>query len=75
MRVEEVNYDSFEIPGVPGEIKARQGTSTHELCGAIKYWHDRYNTEVVSVRQSAFIAGAASTLLIGLIAFAIYWLW
>lgn len=67
-------YESFEIPGV-GELKARKGTSTAELAGAVKYWHDRYNTEVVSVRLAAFTGGVALTAFIGLIGTAIYWLW
>ncbi len=72
--MEKEQYDSFELPGV-GELKARSGTSTHELAGAVKYWHDRYKREVETVRSSAFIAGVAMTSLVGLIGTAIYWLW
>lgn len=31
----------FELPGA-GEVRARVGTSTHELAGAVKFWHDKY---------------------------------
>ena len=34
-------YESVEIPGV-GEVRARPGTSTLELAGAVKHWHDKY---------------------------------
>jgi hypothetical protein len=72
--VEESKYQNFEIPGV-GEIKAREGTSSFELAGAVKYWHDRYQREVVSVRQAAFIAGGVLASLVYLIGSSIYWLW
>lgn len=32
-----------DIPGV-GEVRARAGTSTAELAGAAKFWHDKYQT-------------------------------
>ena len=67
-------YDSFELPGV-GELRARAGTSTHELAGAVKYWHDKYKREVETVRVAAFTAGVAVTSLFGLIGASIYWLW
>lgn len=72
--MEKHTFETFEIPGV-GELKARQGTSTAELAGAVKYWHDRYQTEVVSVRQAAFIAGGVLASLVYLIGSSIYWLW
>jgi len=67
-------FESFEVPGV-GEVRARAGTSTVELAGAVKYWHDKYKDEVESVRVAAFTAGVALTSLFGLIGGAIYWLW
>jgi hypothetical protein len=45
--------ESFEIPGV-GELRARPGTSTAELAGAVKVWHDKYQT----AHTSGFIDGA-----------------
>lgn len=72
--MEKEAYESFEIPGV-GELRARQGTSNFELAGAVKYWHDRYQTEVASVRLASFTGGVVFTTLIGVISYAIYWLW
>lgn len=47
-----------DIPGV-GEVRARAGTSTAELAGAAKFWHDKY--------QTAWRDGAlAASLVIGL---------
>ncbi len=38
--VAEKPRESFDIPGV-GELRARPGTSTAELAGAVDYWHKK----------------------------------
>lgn len=49
-----LELESFDIPAV-GEVKARPGTSTHELAGAVKYWHDKSKT----ASRDGFIRGFA----------------
>lgn len=49
-------YDTFDVPGV-GEFQAREGTSTHELAGAVKFWHDKSKTAWID----GFSAGAIIT--------------
>ena len=43
---------SIELPGV-GEVRARPGTSTAEMAGMVKYWHDKCQ----SARTDGFLAG------------------
>lgn len=59
----------FELPGI-GEVRAREGTSTAELAGAVKYWHDKYQ----SARKSGFIDGAILTAFISICSFGVYYL-
>lgn len=46
-------YETIDVPAV-GEVRARVGTSTLELAGGIKYWHDKYR----SARKDGFIAAS-----------------
>ncbi len=67
-------YDAFEIPGV-GEIQAREGTSTHELAGAVKVWHDRYqeaHNQIWAARRQGTIAGIAMLSMVEIFALVIY---
>lgn len=61
------NYETIELPGV-GEVRARPGTSTLELAGAAKYWHDKCQ----SARHDGALGGAALILMIDLLAVGIY---
>lgn len=63
------DYEAVEVPGV-GELRARKGTSTLELAGAVKFWHDKYK----SARLDGFIAGASMVSLLGLLSAAAYFL-
>jgi len=64
-----MEYENYEVPGV-GEVRARLGTSTAELAGAVKFWHDKYN----SARTDGFIAGVVFSGLFGLLCYAAYYL-
>jgi hypothetical protein len=64
------DYEVAEVPGV-GEIRARRGTSTLELAGGMKYWHDKYQ----SARMDGFIGGVSLSAMVALISGAIYYLW
>jgi hypothetical protein len=55
----ENEYENISLPGV-GEVRARKGTSTIELAGGMKYWHDKY--------KSAWTNGFASGGIVGIIA-------
>jgi hypothetical protein len=60
---EHVNHD---IPGI-GIVRAREGTSTAELAGAVKFWHDK----CMSARRDGFIGGTVFTLLFTLCSFGV----
>ena len=62
-------YENFDVPGV-GEVRARKGTSTAELAGAVKFWHDKYQ----SARLDGFIGGSVFTLLVSLCGFGVFYL-
>jgi len=62
-------YETLDLPGV-GELRARKGTSTLELAGAVKFWHDKYN----SARLDGFIGGSAFSLLFSACCFGVYYL-
>lgn len=62
------NYENVEIPGV-GEIRARPGTSTMELAGAVKYWHEKCR----SARVDGFIGGLGLGAFLSLAGWAIYY--
>lgn len=55
-------FDVFDLPGI-GEFQAREGTSTHELAGAVKFWHDKYQ----SARREGFWGGVGITSITALI--------
>lgn len=59
----------FELPGI-GEIRAREGTSTVELAGAVKFWHDKYK----SARTDGFIGGVAFSTMFAICSFGAYYL-
>ncbi len=59
--------DSFELPGID-EFKAREGTSTHILAGAVKFWHDKYQ----SARADGFIAGVSLIAVAEILASGVY---
>lgn len=63
------DYETIEVPGV-GELRARPGTSTLELAGAVKVWHDRYQ----HARLDGFIGGASLVSMIGLLSALGYYL-
>lgn len=63
------HYETTEVPGV-GEIRARVGTSTLELAGAVKHWHDKYQ----SARIDGFIGGSVFTLMFFACCFGVYYL-
>lgn len=63
----EQNLETFDIPGI-GELRARPGTSTAELAGAVKYWHDKAQ----SARWDGFIAGGSFSFMVTLVGFALY---
>lgn len=60
-------YKTVEVPGF-GEIKARRGTSTVELAGAVKVWHDK----AMSGRIDGFISGAATVFMLDLLIAGLY---
>lgn len=65
----------FDIPGV-GELPARKGTSTYELAGAVKVWHDKYQKAHKSGVIDGAVGGIALILLVELLGFATYYfLW
>jgi len=59
--MDEKNYETLELPGV-GEIRARRGTSTLELAGAVKHWHDRAKTAYID----GFVGGSVVTALVSI---------
>ncbi len=61
-------YDAFELPGI-GDITAREGTSTHELAGAVKFWHDKAKTAYID----GFAAGGILTAIFSIVAGATYY--
>jgi len=65
--------ETFDIPGV-GELRARPGTSTAELAGAVKVWHDKYQV----AHKTGFIDGAvgasAVIIIIEILATGLYFL-
>lgn len=63
------NYETVELPGV-GEIRARPGTSTFELAGAAKFWHDKCQ----SARRDGFLGGVTFTTLFFIFALVGYYL-
>jgi hypothetical protein len=62
-------YVSLEVPGV-GEFKAREGTSTVELAGAIHYWHKKAKTAYID----GAVGGSVLTLLFTLCCYGVYYL-
>ena len=62
-------YQTIEVPGV-GELRARVGTSTLELAGAVKVWHDKAR----SARVDGFISGAAFGIMFSVCSFGMYYL-
>jgi len=64
------NYQSVEVPGV-GELRGRPGTSTVELAGAVKFWHDKYT----SARLDGFIGGVSITAMLALFAGVAFYFW
>lgn len=62
-------YETIELPGV-GDIRARPGTSTLELAGAAKFWHDKYQDG----RKDGFIAGASLLAMAELLAVCVYYI-
>lgn len=60
-------YENIDLPGV-GEIRGRQGTSTIELAGAVKYWHDKCQ----SARTDGAIGGITLVLMADLLAAGLY---
>lgn len=62
-------YETIEVPGV-GEIRAREGTSTLELAGAVKFWHDKYQ----SARLDGFVGGSVFTLMFCICSFGVYYI-
>lgn len=65
----EQNLETFDIPGI-GELRARPGTSTAELAGAVKYWHDKYQ----KARLDGFIGGAGFAFMFSLVSYGAYYL-
>lgn len=63
----EPSYESVELPGV-GELHGRKGTSTMELAGIGKYWHDKYQ----SARTDGLIAGASAVFMLDLLVAGLY---
>lgn len=64
------SYETIEVPGV-GELRARVGTSTLELAGAAKFWHDKYQ----SARADGFIGGVSISAMFALFAGVAYYFW
>lgn len=62
------NYESVDLPGV-GEIRARPGTSTLELAGAAKHWHNKYK----SAKIDGFISGASLVVILEVVIVAAYY--
>jgi len=62
-------YQTIEVPAV-GEIRARVGTSTLELAGAVKVWHDK----AMSARIDGFVGGAAFGIMFSVCSFGAYYL-
>lgn len=60
----------FDIPGV-GEIRARPGTSTAELAGAVTYWHRKYEKEVKRPWRDGFLTACVSLGLAAIVAGAV----
>ncbi len=58
MQLAEEKYENIDVPGV-GEVRGRVGTSTIELAGAVKFWHDKAKT--------AYVDGFATGSLIGVV--------
>lgn len=70
----ETDYVVSEVPGV-GEVKARRGTSTAELAGAVKYWHDRYQNEANTPFKTGFLSGLTLSGFAFLLGHVVYYLW
>lgn len=65
----ENEYATVDLPG-PGEIRARKGTSTLELAGAAKHWHDKSKSAYID----GFTGGGVVGVLISLATFGVYYL-
>jgi hypothetical protein len=63
--------ETFDIPGV-GELRARPGTSTAELAGAVKVWHDKYQKAHQSGRIDGAIAASGLIFIVELLATGLY---
>lgn len=61
-------YVSNEVPGV-GEVRARKGTSTVELAGAVSFWHSKYQ----EARKDGFIAAITVMCIVESIAGVLYY--
>jgi hypothetical protein len=62
------DYETVDVPAV-GEIRARAGTSTIELAGAVKVWHDKYQTAYFH----GFVRGAFAIAALDLVAALLYY--
>ena len=60
-------YENIDLPGI-GEVRARRGTSTVELAGAVKYWHDKY----ITAHRSGFLRGAMFSFLVTACGFGVF---
>lgn len=68
--MESSKFDVFDdIPGIDS-FKAREGTSTHVLAGAAKFWHDKSK----SARLDGFIGGVSLLAMAEILAVAVYYL-
>lgn len=67
----------FELEGI-GEVRAREGTSTHALAGMARYWHDKYKADIepqiVSARRTGFLGGSVFSALAILVSYSVYYL-
>lgn len=66
--MESSESENFDLPGF-GSIKARPGTATHTMAGAVKFWHYKYQ----SARGDGFIAGASFMFALNLAFAGAYW--
>ena len=66
---QENDYANYDLPGV-GELRARRGTSTAELAGMAKHWHDKAKSAYID----GFAAGGVFMLLVSAVGASIYWL-
>lgn len=60
---------SFDLPGI-GEFRAKKGTSTAELAGAVKFWHEKYS----DAHRDGFLAGSAFTFMFMLCSAGVYYI-